>query len=269
MMAENDLLGKLLRPVKPLNKRGLLVAIEGIDSSGKTTIVSTASAALSTRGVSTLTSNWNDTTEMYNLWVSLSLTGCAPVGLGSVFPAFELAARQHYLLKPMLEQRSVVFVTKYLLSTYAHSLARGDSLAFLDELYAFALRPDVTVYVDILPTVALERKRSHGRIGFFEAGLDRLGNLPLAEALQQFHAGRFDVQTLESHFLRFQNALREFHHMLLDRLGGCVLKLDGNAPFDISVNSLVRVVELELATSKAGVGVTDSSTASATYPQGH
>src|ERR1041385_6542748 len=164
----------------PFQKRGPLIAVEGLDGSGKSELVRALRARLEAAGQQVIASNWNDTTEIYNLMMRLNAAGRLDNDTRCLLGAVELAARYHYIVRPALDAGTTVLLSKYLLAAVAHSRVRGHSMAFVRPLYDFAHEPDVTLYVDIPVEVALARKRRAGRIGFWEAGLDLALDLPPA-----------------------------------------------------------------------------------------
>ena len=231
----------IYKPKRFTEKRGLVIACEGLDGSGKTTIISRLRERLEDQGVRTIVSNWNDTTEIYNLMMSLNMSGDLTGQMRCLLGAVELAARYHYVILPALEENKVVFVTKYLISAKSHALVRKQDRQFVARLYDFALEPDITLYVDVPPAVALKRKTEQGRIGFWEAGVDLALDLPLEESLRKFQSGELSQEFLEQRFLEFQGGLRSFHKQLL---GNSNMKyVDGTRPLETVVEESLGAVE--------------------------
>ena len=224
----------------PFQKRGPLIAVEGLDGSGKSELVRALRARLEAAGQQVIASNWNDTTEIYNLMMRLNAAGRLDNDTRCLLGAVELAARYHYIVRPALDAGTTVLLSKYLLSAVAHSRVRGHSMAFVRPLYDFAHEPDVTLYVDIPVEVALARKRRAGRIGFWEAGLDLALDLPLADALRLYGDRGLDDAFVDRRFLRFQGQLAELHRELLR--GSSVVFLDGTLPADELVERAVSAV---------------------------
>jgi len=194
-------------------------------------------------GQPTVVSNWNDTAEVYNLMMYLNTTGDLTTEMRCIFGAAELAARYHYLILPALQDGKLVLVNKYLVSAFAHALIRGHERKFLSRVYQFALKPDFTIYCDLPPQVALERKGTTGSIGFWEAGLDLAMDVPLEESLRLYQTGGVSAEFLAQNFVKFQTRLRQLHQELLQ--GTNVLYLDGVLPKEtmlkMAIESLERV----------------------------
>jgi dTMP kinase len=225
----------------PIERRAPLIACEGPDGSGKTTLMQRLSAALGEVGQPALVSNWNDTSEMYNLMMHLNLCGDLTPEMRCIFGGAELAARYHYVILPALRDGTMVLANKYLVSAVAHALVRGHDRQFVSRLYDFALAPDLTLYIDVPPDVALERKRKSGRIGFWEAGLDLALDLSLEESLRLYQSAGLTEEFIARSFVDFQARLRAIHLDLLD--GQPVLCLDGSLPEAVVFERLAEALE--------------------------
>lgn len=213
----------------PAGQQGSLIAIEGLDGSGKTTFGAALAERLGFVGRDVVLTQRNDVRELYNLQARLGSAGYLNTDLNCIWGAVELAARFHYVVRPALGRGATVLAAKYVVTAFAQGVARGSSLDFVSNMYDFAIRPDLVIYLDILPEVSLERKKRDGRgIGFYEAGLDVLLGLPLKTALMRFDSGQVADALLEESFLRFQSQLHASYDRLLTDYQ--VLRLDGTLP---------------------------------------
>jgi hypothetical protein len=219
---------RIFRPAAPFEKRGVLIACEGPDAAGKTTLMKGLRARLRMRGREVVLTNWNDTTEIYNLMMRLNAAGDLDNDMRCIFGGVELAARYHYVVRPALHRGQTVLASKYTVSASAHALLRGHDADFVGRLYGFALEPDLTIYVDVPLDVSLERKLRCGGIGFWEAGLDLTLGLPLEEALRRYQRGELDAAAVAASFRDFQARLRVLQLEFLPSCG--VLRLDGTLP---------------------------------------
>jgi dTMP kinase len=231
----------ILKEKKPLEKRGKLIGVEGPDGAGKTTVVKTLMRTLQARGYPCVVSNWNDTTEIYNIMMRLNASGKLTKEMRCIFGAVELAARFHYVLGPALSEGKTVFAVKYLVSALAHAVIRGHDLRFVGRLYDFAPRPELILYLDMDPEVALKRKLEEGHIGFWEAGLDLSVDAPLEEILQKYRTGALSQEFLARSFVAFQGGLRELHSQLLKDYE--VVRLDGHGPSETIALLAERAVD--------------------------
>src|SRR5205814_9355876 len=134
---------------------------------------------------------------------------------------------------PALDRGATVIINKYLLSAYAHSRIRGIPRDFLERIYEFAYVPELTLYFDISPEIALARKlRSGTAIGFWEAGLDINLGLPLNEAISAYQTHAVTDRTLQDRFIEFQGRLRYFYQKEIEEYPGAIEIVDGALSMD-------------------------------------
>jgi thymidylate kinase len=145
-----------------------------------------------------------------------------------VLGAAELAARLQFVIQPALAAGTTVIVNKYVASAQAHGLIRGLRREFLQLIYDFAIAPDIIVLVDVEPAVALARKQAHGKLGFWESGVDRALESSLEESLRRYVHGELDEEFVAQSFLNFQALLRHALGSLLR--DSPVWVLDGSEP---------------------------------------
>lgn len=200
-------LSPLFRPIV-FKKAGPLIAVEGLDGSGKTTVMKRIQSEIVSLGREAFLSNWNDASQVYNLSQQLTLEGELEPHMRLVLGAAELAARYQYEIIPALERGSMVILNKYLVSAMAHSRVRGHTPAFVYKVYQFAIAPDLILYFDLDPSVALKRKGSGNVPGFWESGLDLAAEEPVHEAMRRYAAGEMDPSWVRDRFSLFQSRLR-------------------------------------------------------------
>ncbi|MEM3737467.1 MAG: dTMP kinase [Candidatus Bathyarchaeia archaeon] len=139
--------------------KGMLIAIEGIDGSGKTT-----QAYLLVEGLRRLGYKAEYTTEpthgrigeIIRLHVSRA-KGRAPVHEALLFAA-DRYEHVRMTIQPKLRQGIVVVSDRYLYSSLAYQGAAGRDLKWLREINFFAPKPHLTVYLDLPPSESLKRK---------------------------------------------------------------------------------------------------------------
>ncbi len=149
---------------------GLLIAIEGIDGAGKTTLARGLAHELNQRGIEPLL-----TKEPTNGPHGTALRQSATTGRLS--PADELKLfiadrREHVeqLLRPALDAGRVVILDRYYFSNAAYQGAAGlDAAEILAQNEAFAPKPDLLLLLDLPPETGLSRIAARGdRANAFE-----------------------------------------------------------------------------------------------------
>jgi dTMP kinase len=143
-------------------RRGLLVAFEGIDGSGKTTQAHRLRLLLERNGVPVLATK-EPTDGPWGIKLRRSARE------GRLSPEAELEAfledrREHVQreLAPALASGRVVIIDRYYLSTVAYQGARGLDPADLIRLNAFAPAPDLCFVFDVDPALGLSRISKRG-----------------------------------------------------------------------------------------------------------
>jgi len=141
-------------------KRGLLVAIEGIDGAGKTTQTRLLVERLMKNGYSAITLH-----EPTNGQYGQRIKEIATNGRHKTTPEEE--SELFYLdriddvqrnVKPALHQKKIVVMDRYYFSNIAYQSERGlDPVSIEKANEKVAPIPDVTIILDLDPEVALER----------------------------------------------------------------------------------------------------------------
>jgi dTMP kinase len=141
---------------------GLLVAVEGIDGAGKTTVAHTLAEHLRARGIA-VTISKEPTAGPWGAQLRES------AAKGRLAPEEEmrlllLDRKQHVeeLIKPALARNEIVILDRYYPSSAAYQGARGISVSEILSQNAFAPTPDITLILDLEPAVGLTRIRARG-----------------------------------------------------------------------------------------------------------
>jgi dTMP kinase len=168
----------------------MFIAIEGIDGSGKSTVISRLRDRLVDRGFRVHVTSEPSQSPIGRLIRNWLLKQNADVAHPSVFALLFVADRvQHYYgeVKPMLDRGYLVISERYMESTLAYQGAMGLPMDWLIELHRFVPRPDLTIILDVPVNVAMSRLSSRRRLEVFEINkdfLERVRELLLRRALE-------------------------------------------------------------------------------------
>ncbi|MBV1849543.1 dTMP kinase [Catellatospora sp. NEAU-YM18] len=148
---------------------GALIAICGLDGSGKTTQVKLLAESLS--AVASV-SVFRPVTDAFrnDPTVTAYLDGTMPadqrhdmVAELALLAAADGFRQMRTAILPRLQAGDVVLCDRYIYSAFARTLARGfEDQDWLSRLYRYMPVPDLTLFLDIPPEKALERIRSRG-----------------------------------------------------------------------------------------------------------
>lgn len=140
-------------------RRGVLIAIEGIDGAGSSTQTGMLVAALSASGypaVATKEPNPDGHIEI-TIRALLREQRALPALDALLFAADRVEHVECYI-KPWLQAKKIVVTDRYLESTLAYQAAQGLDPRWILSLNREALRPELTVILDVDPAVSLRRK---------------------------------------------------------------------------------------------------------------
>jgi len=165
---------------------GVLVVLEGIDGSGRSTHARLLEDRLryEGRGV-TRTSLATSATAAEPIRRARRDPRVGPLGTALLYAA-DLAERTEQVVLPALRAGLVVIADRYAYTPMARSEARGVDPVWLDEVFAFAVPPDLVILLDVDPETVLARRA--GDPDPYEAGSDLHLAADLRESFRLFQA---------------------------------------------------------------------------------
>ena len=91
----------------------------------------------------------------------------------SILHATDFADRYERTIQPHLAAGYVVLCDRYAFTGRSRDVARGVDADWVENLYSFARKPDVTFYFRVTPKLALSRLlAARGCVKFYESGMD-------------------------------------------------------------------------------------------------
>lgn len=143
------------------NAGGLLIAVEGIDGAGKTTLVGSLFDFFVEAGISVVRSK-EPTDGQWGRYLRETVHG-ERWSWQDELVALKEDRREHVdtLIRPALDVGKTVIVDRYFYSSAAYQGAKGgDPETIIGQMEAFAPTPDVTFLLDVEPEVGLNRIRN-------------------------------------------------------------------------------------------------------------
>ena len=159
--------------------KGTLICVEGIDGSGKSTQLTLLRDWLKNRGQDVIFTEWNSSELISQTTKLAKKKNLLSPRTFSLLHAVDFADRLKQVIAPALKAGFIVLADRYAYTAFARDVARGVDPNWVRNVYDFAIKPDLAVYFDIDPKLAMERICFNRAPKFYEAGMDlKLSNDP-------------------------------------------------------------------------------------------
>ena len=193
---------------------GKLIAVEGLDGSGKSTQVYLLKRWLEMRGIKVFFSEWNSSVIVKKATSKGKKRQLLTPTTFSLIHCTDFADRYERQMLPLLRAGYLVLCDRYMYTAFARDAVRGCSRLWLRNLYGFARYPDLTFFFNTPLEVALNRiLAGRPQLKYFEAGMDLgLSADPYAS------------------FRLFQERIYEEYIAMQDEFG--FVTIDGTAPIE-------------------------------------
>src|SRR4029453_11860768 len=152
---------------------GRLIAVEGLDGSGKSTQIYLLKRWLELQGLKVYFSEWNSS-ELVKAATSKGKKRelLSPTTF-SLIHATDFADRYERHLVPLLRAGYLVLCDRYIFTAYARDTVRGCPPEWVRGIYSFAALPDFTFFFQSDLIVSLKRiLDGRPQLKYFEAGMD-------------------------------------------------------------------------------------------------
>jgi dTMP kinase len=177
-MAKNA--SRTMKTFAELNFPGRLIAVEGLDGSGKSTQIYLLKRWLEAEGIKVYFSEWNSSELVKSATSKGKKRELLTPTTFSLIHATDFADRYERHLLPLLRAGYVVLCDRYIFTAFARDVVRGCPPEWVRGLYNFAAAPDLTLFFKADLEVSLNRiLEGRPKLKFFEAGMDlHLSNDP-------------------------------------------------------------------------------------------
>jgi dTMP kinase len=186
---------------------GKLIAVEGLDGSGKSTQIHLVKRWLEFEGYRVFFTQWNSSNLVKRATTKGKDLRLLTPTTFSLIHATDFADRYERQILPLLQAGSIVLADRYIYTAFARDGVRGCDIDWLEKLYKFAVHPDITFYFRVPLEVSLHRiLEGRPQLKYHEAGLD-MG---------------WTTDPYES-FRIFQGRIRDEYEAMTDRFGFTVI----------------------------------------------
>lgn len=152
---------------------GKLIAVEGLDGSGKSTQIYLLKRWFELQNLKVSFTEWNSATIVKAATKRGKKKQLLTPTTFSLIHCTDFAHRYERYIVPLLRQGYLVLADRYIFTALARDAVRGCDRDWVRNLYSFAIVPDLTFYFDVPLGTAIERILS-GRpvLKYHEAGMD-------------------------------------------------------------------------------------------------
>lgn len=152
---------------------GKLIAVEGLDGSGKSTQIYLLKRWLDLGGYKVAFTEWNSSSVVKEATSKGKKRQLLTPTTFSLIHSTDFADRYERQILPMLRAGFLVLADRYIYTAFARDAVRGCDRTWLRSLYSFARPPDLTFFFNVPLAVALRRiLDGRPQLKYHEAGMD-------------------------------------------------------------------------------------------------
>lgn len=154
-------------------EQGILIIVEGIDGSGKSTQIHLLHKWLLSEGYGVFFSEWNSSPLVKGTTRLGKRTKVLTPTTFSLIHATDFADRTEHQIHPALKAGAIVLADRYVYTAFARDVARGVPRSWVRNLYDFSVKPDLAFYFRVPLEVSLDRiLTGRAQLKYYEAGMD-------------------------------------------------------------------------------------------------
>jgi dTMP kinase len=170
----------MMKTFAELGFPGRLIAVEGLDGSGKSTQIYLLKRWLELQGLKVFFSEWNSSVLVKSATSKGKKRELLMPTTFSLIHATDFADRYERQVVPLLRAGYIVLCDRYVFTAFARDVVRGCPPEWVRGIYSFAALPDLTFFFKTRLDVSLQRiLDGRPQLKYFEAGMDlRLSNDP-------------------------------------------------------------------------------------------
>jgi len=153
--------------------KGVLIAVEGLDGSGKSTQIYLVRRWLELEGYKVFFTEWNSSVVVKSATKKGKKRQLLTPTTFSLIHCTDFADRYERQILPLLKAGYIVLADRYVYTAYARDAVRGCDRQWIRNLYSFAEPADITFFFDLPLEVALDRiLAGRPKLKYHEAGMD-------------------------------------------------------------------------------------------------
>ena len=184
---------------------GRLIAVEGLDGSGKSTQIKLIKRWMELQGLKVFFSEWNSSVLVKSATSKGKNRELLTPTTFSLIHATDFADRYERQLVPLLRAGYLVLCDRYIFTAFARDTVRGCSPQWVRGIYDFAAQPDLVFFFRAPLETTLGRiLRGRPTLKYFEAGMDLNLSNDIVESFRLFQGMQLEqylAMSIEFNFL--------------------------------------------------------------------
>lgn len=137
--------------------RGLLIAAEGLDGSGKSAALDLLARWLERKGRTVQVVRWDPSRLINRVRGNVETAGILTLRVAALLTAADAEGRADREIRPPVDRGEVVLADRYAWSAIAREIARGVDPDWAARLYGLMPRPDLVLFHRLDPATAVAR----------------------------------------------------------------------------------------------------------------
>ena len=163
----------LKKSIEKKNEVGILIVVEGIDGSGKSTQIHLVDRWLRSKGYDVFFTEWNSSETVREITSKGKKKARLTPMTFSLLHSTDFADRYEKNIYPLLRAGYIVLADRYIYTALARDTVRGCDKSWVKNMYKYARKPDLTFYFRVPIETAVNRIISgRPKLKHYEAGMD-------------------------------------------------------------------------------------------------
>lgn len=190
------------------NLPGKLIAVEGLDGSGKSTQIYLVKRWLELEGYKVFFTEWNSSLLVKQATKKGKKRQLLTPTTFALIHCTDFADRYEREILPLLSAGHIVLADRYIYTAFARDTARDCDRNWIRKIYSFARHPDLTLFFDVPLETALGRiLEGRPQLKHYEAGMDLNLSRDPTESFRIFQA-RINEE--------YHNMIHEYNFTVID-----------------------------------------------------
>lgn len=217
--------GEALVGINPAELTGTLIVVEGMDGSGRSTQITLLQEWLESEGFAVQTTGLSRSDLVGKDIDDLMAKNAVTRLTLALMYATDFFDQIEHRIVPALRSGMVILADRFIYTLIARGAVRGINREYLLGLYAMALRPDLTFWLNVRPETAFAREfKKSQAISYWESGRDMSLSNDLFRSFIRYQTmikKEFDFMAKRHNFLELDGeaGVPEVNKQLRQRIG--------------------------------------------------